>query len=118
MKLSYITFMIRNIEKSIKFYEEIAELRVLNRFNPGMGEIAFLANEEGETMLELIQFDEVEKVSTKGMVISFQAGEQLEKLRKKVIELGYCPSEIIEKGTKPKYFTVPDPDGIIVEFSI
>ena len=118
MKLSYITFMVRDIEKSLTFYQSLVGLQVLKRFNPGMGEIAFLANKEGETMLELIQFDEAEKVLTKGMVISFSAGNSLIELREKAVNLGYSASEIIDHAPKPKHFTVPDPDGIIVEFSI
>lgn len=118
MKLSYITLMVRDIEKSIGFYEKLAGLRVQRRFNPGRGEIAFLANAEGETMLELIQFDGVEKVSTRGLVMSFFVCEDLFALREKVIRSGYEPSEMIEEGPKPKHFTVPDPDGIIIEFGI
>lgn len=118
MQLSYITFMIRDIEKTINFYEKLVGLHVVNRFNPGMGEIAFMSNADGETMLEFIQFEGVEKVSTKGMVISFRVEENINDLRQKADELGYSPSDIIEKGPKPKHFTVSDPDGIVVEFSI
>lgn len=117
MKLSYITVMVRDIGKSIAFYEKLAGLRVLKRFDPGRGEIAFLANGEGETMLELIQFDGVEKVSAKGMVVSFAADEALPALRERAVELGYCPGEIIAQGPKPAHFTLSDPDGITVEIS-
>lgn len=118
MKLNYITLMIRDIEKSIAFYQDLAGLHVKKRFNPGMGEIAFLANEEGETMLELIQFDNALKVETQGLVMSFLAGGELQKVRMRATELGYHPTEIIAEGAKPAHFTVPDPDGIIVEFSV
>lgn len=118
MKLHYLTIMVRDVEASLKFYQEVAGLQVVRRFNPGMGEIVFLANDENETMLELIQFDDVEKVSIKGMVMSFEAGDKLETVRTKAIGLGYEPTEIIIHPTKPKYFRVSDPDGIIVEFSI
>lgn len=52
MKLGYITFMVRDIERTIEFYEKLAGLKTVRRFNPGMGEIAFLSNGEGETMVE------------------------------------------------------------------
>lgn len=116
MKLNFITFMVRDIEKSVAFYQELAGLEVLNRLSPGAGEIVFLANRNGETMLELAQFDGGEKVSTKGMVISFSAGGNLVELRKKAIELGYFPSEIMVGGPKPNHFTISDPDEITVEF--
>jgi len=69
-------------------------------------------------MLELIEFDNTEKVSVKGMVMSFAAQEDLAVLRQRALDLGYSPSEIIAQGPKPAHFTVTDPDGIIVEFGI
>lgn len=116
MKLNFITFMVRNIEKSVAFYQELAGLQIINRISPAAGEIVFLANEKGETMIELIEFEGAEKVTAKGMVMSFSAKGELEELRDKAFDLGYSPSEIIEKGPKPKHFTVADPDGIIIEF--
>lgn len=118
MKLNYITFMVRDVEKSVVFYQNLAGLSVMNRMNPGAGEIVFLANEKGETMLELIEFEGVEKVSARGMVMSFSAKSDLEALREKAISLGYSPSEILTKGPKPRHFTVADPDEIVVEFSV
>ena len=116
MKLNFITLMVRDIEKSVAFYQELAGLEVLNRLSLKAGEIVFLANRNGETMLELVQFDGGEKVSTKGMVISFSAGENLVELREKAVGLGYFPSAIIIGGPKPNHFTISDPDGITVEF--
>ena len=117
LKLNYITLMVRNIEKSLAFYKDLAGLHEIKRISPEAGEIVFLANAKGETMLELIEFGGVEKVETKGMVISFLAETKLEELREKAVTLGYSPSEIMIKGPKPKHFTVIDPDGIAVEFS-
>jgi len=103
MKLNYITFMVRDIEKSLAFYQDLVGLKIVNRINPGAGEIVFLANEKDET---------------KGMVMSFLAKTSLEELKEKATTLDYSPSEIIAKGPKPKHFTVMDPDEIVVEFSI
>ena len=118
MKFGFITIMVRDLEKSVLFYEKLAGLKVLNRFNPGLGEIVFMANGEGETMLELISFENVPKVEVKSMVFSFTADEELEVIRQRAIDLGYEPTEIIEMGPKPKHFKVNDPDGITVEFGI
>lgn len=118
MKLNYITFMVRDIEKSVAFYQDLAGLQIIKRISLEAGEIVFLANAEGETMLELIEFDGAEKVITKGMVMSFSAKDELEKVREKAIKLALSPSKIIEKGPKPKHFTVLDPDGIVVEFGV
>lgn len=117
MKLNYITIMVRDIEKSITFYQELVGLKIIRRFNPGAGEIAFLSHGESDTMLEVIQIDGTEKVSTKGMVFSFEANEKLEILRDKAIKQGYAVSEVIDRKPKPKHFRVIDPDGLTIEFS-
>lgn len=118
MKLNYITIMVRDIQKSIAFYSELVGLKIQSRFKPNeIGEIAFMVNEEGETMLELIEFKDVEKVSAIGMVMSYTSAEPLNTLQKKAADLGYNPTEIIYSNPKPAHFRVTDPDGIVVEFS-
>ncbi len=117
MKLNYITIMVRDIEKSINFYQTLVGLKIVRRFNNGKGEIVFMANAEGDTMLEFIQFDDAPKVQTSGMTMSYTAEKSLEELRKYADELGYMPTEINDVGPKPAYFRVKDPDGIVVEFS-
>ena len=107
MKLGYITVMVRDLERSLTFYQELAQLQVMRRFRPGPGEIAFLANGAGETMLELVAIPDAEHVCTRGLVVSFAAEGSLEGLRQKAAELGYEPSEIVDHP----------PDGITVEFS-
>lgn len=49
--------------------------------------------------------------------MSYEIEESLETYRDKAIALGYEATDIIECQSKPRYFRVMDPDGIIVEFS-
>lgn len=51
------------------------------------------------------------------MVISFQADKPLAELKEKARTLGYHPSEIVSKPPKPVFFTVTDPDGLVIEIS-
>ena len=44
MHIQHIALMVRDIEKSIKFYETITELKVDRRMKAGQGEISFLTN--------------------------------------------------------------------------
>lgn len=118
MKINFITFMVRNLKKSISFYKDLAGLQEIRRIKIEAGEIVFLANKKEETMLELIEIPNAETAVAKGMVMSFLTDAPLEELREKAVDLGYSPSEILVKGSKPKHFTVLDPDGIIVEFGI
>lgn len=56
MKLNYITIMVRDIEKSLNFYCSLISLKPIKELNPPQGKIVFLADRQGDTMLELIQF--------------------------------------------------------------
>ena len=58
MKLNYITIMVKDIEKSVIFYEKIVGLKVIKTMHPGSGKIVFMANGQDDTMLELIHFDD------------------------------------------------------------
>ena len=116
VKLNYITIMVRDMDKTIAFYRELAGLKILRRFNPGVGDIAFLADADGDTALECIQNAEAEKVSARGLTLSFQARGALDELRQKAVSMGYSPSGIINQPPKPLFFTLSDPDGIRVEF--
>ena len=116
MKLNYITFMVRDIEKTIAFYQTLAGLKIIRRFNPGLGEIAFMA--DGETELEFIQFPDVPKVQATGMTLSFKVEGDLSELWKQAASMGYEPSEIVNQPPKPLHFNVFDPDGIDVEFGL
>lgn len=117
MKFDYITIMVRDIEKSISFYENLVGLKTVRELHPPQGKIAFLANGAGETMLELISFPDTEKVSAASLVMSYKAEESLEALREKAVSAGYSPTEIIDRPPKPKHFRVLDPDSLTIEFS-
>ena len=70
-------------------------------------------------MLELIQFDQADKVTASGLVISFLAKEPLSELKAKAEEMGYPASDIISQPPKPANFTITDPgDASNLLFSI
>ena len=71
MQFYHLTFMVRDLEKSMAFYQELAELHVVRRFRAGDGEIAFLANGEGETMIELVCMPGGTHFEGKGMTVCF-----------------------------------------------
>lgn len=54
MKLNFITIFVQDLERSVSFYQTVAGLQVVRRLQPAVEEIAFLANQKRETMLELI----------------------------------------------------------------
>lgn len=116
MKLHFITFLVPDLEKSVAFYTELVGLTVQYRISPPVGEICFMANAEGETMLEFIQLKDGPVFTGEGMTVSFKYEGELAHLREKAIAMGYVPSELHLGGPAPVNFTVNDPAGIEVEF--
>lgn len=52
MKITWVTLSVKDMEESLRFYQEIVGLNIVNRFPAGPGvEIVFLG--DGETKVEL-----------------------------------------------------------------
>ena len=117
MKLNTITIAVTDMERTIAFYRAMAQLKVIRRFNPGQGEIAFMADREGDTAPEFVQRPELEPVRATGLTLRFQTRGALEPLREQAFAMGYAPSPIQSQPPKPVHFTVTDPNGLRVEFS-
>ena len=67
-------YLCSGFDATIRFYTEIAALSpMLEPLQPGLREIAFLGNAEGETMLEFIEMAVDNCVSAKGMTLCFES---------------------------------------------
>lgn len=114
MHFKQLTLMVRNLEKSIEFYETITELTISRRFKAGPGEIAFLTNGDGETEIELVCMPETQKFEGRGFFICFIT-EKLDEMHELVKIRGLNPSDIRNPDAENRYFYVYDPDGISVQ---
>ncbi|NCC76765.1 MAG: VOC family protein [Clostridia bacterium] len=106
---------VRDIEKSIRFYEEFVGLTIQKRQSTADWHIAFLADQEGATQIELVYMPEGVKVETKGLTICFQT-DDLDGLRAKALDWALNPSDIRFPDPENRYFYVYDPDGLSIEF--
>ena len=114
MFFKQLTFMVRSLESSIQFYETMTELTITRRFKDGRAEIAFLANKDGETSIELVCTPEAQKFEGKGFFISFIT-DKLEVMHEMAQVKGLNPSTIRTPDAKSRYFYVYDPDGVSVQ---
>lgn len=114
MHIKHITLRVKDLDKSIAFYEMLVDLKVDRRFTAGPAELAFLTNGEGETELELLHIPEGQTYEGKGMFICFQA-DRLDDKHKLAADQGWNPSPIQDPGDSTKYFYVYDPDGLSVQ---
>jgi lactoylglutathione lyase len=114
MHIKHISIRVRNLEKSINFYETMTELKISRRIKADPAELAFLTNGEGETEIELIHIPQGQAFEGKGMFICFET-DKLDEMHKLALEKGLNPSPIQDPGDQTRYFYVYDPDGVSVQ---
>lgn len=115
-KFCWSTLNVRDMEETLKFYEEIVGLEVVNRFEVGPDmEIAFLGH--GETQIEFI-WDKNNKEINIGSDISWgfeveSLDKMMELLKEKAIDIESGP---FEPNPNTKFFFVKDPNGLRIQF--
>ncbi len=114
MKFHHISLRVKDFNKSVEFYKALTRLTVAKSFKAGEGDVAYLQNAEGETMLELISLPNDVTFEGKGMFLCF-ATDNLEAAHKMAVDGGYNPSPIRNPEPTAKYFYVYDPDGVSVQ---
>ncbi len=117
MKFLWTTILVKNMEETLKFYQEIAGLKLDRRFNAGPGmEICFLG--EGETKLEVICNEKFKNIDAGNAVtLGFKVDsldEMIKFVNEKGIEIKTGP---VQPNPNIKYFIVQDPNGIKVQFA-
>lgn len=106
---------VRDYEKALRFYQEFVGLTVQKTLAQGDWRIAWLADADGATQIELVYMPEGVKVESKGVTICFQT-EDLDALREKALAWDLNPSDIRFPDSENRYFYVYDPDGQSIEF--
>lgn len=118
MQFLWTTVYVKDLDESIAFYSDLAELKVQRRFPAGPGvEIAFLGNgAENETLVELLA-DVSKRDVAFGEDISVgfavdSADAMMERVKEKKIPVHSGPFET----PAFKFFCVKDPNGLNVQF--
>ena len=114
MKYSHTTIMVSDIEKSIEFYKEVAGLELQRKFSAGEKTLAFLADKEGDTEIELIQDSSEKPYSGSGISLGFQV-EDVKAYLEKMKSMGYETTDIISPNPMTHFFYINDPDGLKIQ---
>ena len=115
MKFCWVTINVKNMEKSLHFYQEIIGLNISRRMKPNSDmEIIFLGS--GETQIELIHNTKIENIAVgKDISLGFVV-DSIERM-----------SEILKKNNIPihsgpfqpnpsiKFLYILDPNGIKIQ---
>lgn len=106
--------MVKDLNKSIDFYQRMAGLRVDRLVEEGDVRMAFMGGED-HTQVKLLETKNLDGSKNREMYICFEA-HKLEYLYKICQEEGLNPSPIQVQVGGTKYFYVYDPDGVSLQF--
>lgn len=116
MRFCWSTLRVKNMEESLKFYQEVVGLIVDKRFKAGPGmEIAFLG--DGETKIELICNENSNDINI-GRDISWgfevnSVDEKISFLKERGIAIDGGP---YQPNPHTKFFYIMDPNGLKIQF--
>ena len=116
MKFCWTTLTVKNMEESLKFYEEIIGLSVNHRFEAGPNmEIAFLG--QGETKIELICNKDVREVNMgEHISLGFEVSN-LDEMMALVKERGIAiHSGPFQPNPNTRFFFILDPNDLKIQF--
>jgi lactoylglutathione lyase len=116
MKFCWSTIMIKDMEESLKFYQNVVGLTLDRKFKAGPGvEIAFLG--DGETKIELVCNETIKEINI-GQDISLgfevrSVDEVMAELKQNGISIHSGP---FQPNPHVKFFYVLDPNGLKIQF--
>lgn len=118
MNIKFVTITVKDLKESIKFYEDVLELKIAREFSPMKGtNIAFLKG-ESSAMLEVIEYENKsmeDEVSHSKVSIGFE-----------ILDLDSIIKELEEKNIKiirgpiktpggERFIFIEDPNGVEIE---
>jgi lactoylglutathione lyase len=112
MKFAHTTIHTSKYQESIDFYRDVAGLSFITPLPNGT--ITFLADNEGDARIELIQ-DSGPVFTGQGISVGFVHPDPV--LYRSLLEdKGYEVSNLIRPNEKTVFFYVKDPNGLNVQF--
>jgi len=118
MNFSWVTIQVKDMEKSIQFYQDVVGLRLDRRFSPVQGmDLAFLQSEDTKTEVELVKNEQNPTPGhSNDISLGFRASS-IEEIKGTLKDFGI---EKIEGPYKPnenlQFIYASDPNGVKIQF--
>lgn len=113
--ISHITIQTIKFEEEISFYEKYMGMRVIDDFRKNEKNLVFLAEDEDETKLEIIENPDDSNAGNKYFSIGFHI-EDIDSMREKLMKDGFEVTPFIEPMPGIRFFFVKDPAGVNIQF--
>ncbi len=115
MKLCHVTIQTANFNEEIDFYTKYARLAIQRDMRPAGRNMVFLADEKGDTEIEIIERADATDSGNANLSIGFVT-EDLDALRDTLVEEGLEPTDFVSPMPQVRFFFVKDPAGLNVQF--
>ena len=117
MKMIHITIWTSDMEKSLKFYQEVVGLTIyedLRAVTPADHQVVFLAGDEESTKIELIGGSQNHYTGS-GLSMGFRV-DNINAMFEKMKTLGVNATDIEKPNPAVQCFFVTDPNGVTIQF--
>ncbi len=115
MKLQHMTIFSKDINASVKFYEDVVGLTVVRDMRGGAHQVVFLNDGTQDFCLEIAEGDDQMCFAGKGVSLGVSC-EDLDKTAEALKEMGIEPGEVISPHPGVRFFFINDPNGFMVQF--
>ena len=117
MKMRHVTIQTQEFEKELEFYQKYAGLTVQRRMVNAGSNMAFLADKEGDTEIEIIGVFGALDSGNENLSIGFGT-EDLDGIYQRLKDDGFEPSDFSTPNPSVRFFFVKDPAGVRVQFIV
>lgn len=115
MRMLHVTIQTEKFESELQFYLEIVGLKVISDMRPMGMQMVFLADNEGDTEIEIIGNPEAKHIQAESLSIGFKT-DDVEKKYDELMARGLEVSEMMKPNPKVQFFFVKDPAGVAIQF--
>lgn len=115
MKMLHVTIQTNRFDEELCFYQDIVGLKMITDMRPMGKTMVFLADENGDTEVEIISNPDADDAGNMYLSIGFKT-ENVDEKRKELEEKGMEVTPMVCPAPNVEFFFVKDPAGVSVQF--